>query len=486
MKKIKTKKTFLLLYCLMAMQFISVGQSIVLTGDYADPTIVKVDGVYYMTHSTFVYSPGLLIWKSTDLQNWTPVTYALHQFQGDVIAPDIIYHNNKFYIYYPAAGGIYVITADKIEGPWSKPVKLDLPGIDPGHITDHEGKRYIYVSSGYMAELNPDGLSVVKGKEAKNVYRGWPIPDDWIIECMCLESPKLMFKDGYYHMFSAQGGTAGPAVGHMVVHARSKSVSGPWENSPINPVVRTYDKREPWWSKGHGTVFQGPDNSWWMVYHAYDRDNRTLGRNILFEQVEWTSDGWLRISTPIQRERYQMKEGVVLERSDDFSGDKLGIQWQFWNAYEPERVKLQDNSLHFKGKGNNVGGSSPLTIVAGHTRYEVSVDVEILGDAQAGLLLFFNNNQYVGVATDGKQLFSGNRGALQPAGNANKKVVNLRILNDLNDVELFIDGKKVHIGLEVSGYCNQTFGTYVALRPSIYCMGEGSAIFKNFLYKPLE
>ena len=74
----------------------------ILTGDYADPSIVKVEGTYYMTHSSFRYAPGLLIWKSTDLQNWTPVTYALQQYHGDVWAPDLVHHKGKFY------NGIYV------------------------------------------------------------------------------------------------------------------------------------------------------------------------------------------------------------------------------------------------------------------------------------------------------------------------------------------------------------------------------------------
>jgi beta-xylosidase len=34
----------------------------VLAGDYADPTIVKVGDDFYMTHSSFRYAPGLLIW----------------------------------------------------------------------------------------------------------------------------------------------------------------------------------------------------------------------------------------------------------------------------------------------------------------------------------------------------------------------------------------------------------------------------------------
>ena len=60
-------------------------------------------------------------------------------------------------------------------------------------------------------------------------------PKSWETEGddMYLESPKLLFKDGYYYMTSAEGGTAGPATSHMCVMARSRSIFGPWENSPL-------------------------------------------------------------------------------------------------------------------------------------------------------------------------------------------------------------------------------------------------------------
>ena len=83
------------------------------------------------------------------------------------------------------------------------------------------------------------------------VYNGWVYPKNWETEGddMYLESPKLLFKDGYYYMTSAEGGTAGPATSHMCVMARSKSIFGPWENSPYNPVVHTYSATDNWWSK---------------------------------------------------------------------------------------------------------------------------------------------------------------------------------------------------------------------------------------------
>jgi xylan 1,4-beta-xylosidase len=67
----------------------------VLTGDYADPSIIRVGGDYYMTHSSYTYMPGLLIWHSRDFMAWQRVGYALHKFVGDVWAPDFVYYKKK-------------------------------------------------------------------------------------------------------------------------------------------------------------------------------------------------------------------------------------------------------------------------------------------------------------------------------------------------------------------------------------------------------
>ena len=66
------------------------------------------------------------------------------------------------------------------------------------------------------------------------------------------------------------------------------------ENDPANPVVRTRDAAEAWWSRGHATAFEGPAGDWWLVYHGYERGFRTLGRQVLLEPIKWTDDGWFR------------------------------------------------------------------------------------------------------------------------------------------------------------------------------------------------
>ena len=171
---------------------------LLLSGDYPDPSIIREGKDFYMTNSSFNYAPGLLIWHSTDLVNWTPIARALHALDGSVYAPDLVKYKGRYYIYYPAAGANYVVYADDVRGPWSQPVKLDLAGIDPGYVVGEDGKRYLYVDKGAIAPLSDDGLKVTGPK--KTVYEGWRFPKDWKTEGngdMFLEGPKLLHKDGY-------------------------------------------------------------------------------------------------------------------------------------------------------------------------------------------------------------------------------------------------------------------------------------------------
>jgi beta-xylosidase len=467
----------------------------ILGGDYPDPTIVKVGDDFFMTHSPFRYAPGFLIWRSRDLVHWTPVTRALTQYDGDVWAADLIHHQDKFYIYYRSSLGNHVITASRIEGPWSQPVDLKIGEIDPGHVVGPDGKRYLHMSGGKAVELAADGLSVVGKLEP--VYDGWPIPADWRIECFCLEGPKLLFRDGWYHLFSAQGGTAGPPTSHMVIEARSRFPLGPWENSPYNPVIHTTNRLERWWSQGHGTIFDDGTGHWWAMYHGYDRDYHTLGRQTLIMPIEWTKDGWTRVpegidsAQPIPAPKLRAAPLPPLERSDDFAGQKLGLQWQFWDAYDAGRFSFQDHALVLKGKGTAPGDSSPLACIAGDDAYEVEVEVELEGDAQAGLMLFYNPAWYAGVGLTPAGMVAGQRGELAKVkdSTAVRRMV-LRIVCDHNNVD-FLAGpdrnslRKVSDSINASGYNHNTLGGFLSLRPALYCAGKGQAVFRKFSYRPL-
>ena len=75
----------------------------IMAGDRPDPTILKDGDVYYMTFSSFESVPGLVIWRSTDLVNWTPVTAALKRYIGSVWAPELCRHEGRYYHEYTMA-----------------------------------------------------------------------------------------------------------------------------------------------------------------------------------------------------------------------------------------------------------------------------------------------------------------------------------------------------------------------------------------------
>ena len=269
----------------------------IISGDHPDPTILKDGGDYYMTFSSFFSYPGVVIWHSRDLVNWTPICAALGKPLGSVWAMDLVKHDGRYFIYIPAnpnnESSIFVIHADNIRGPWSDPVDLKIPGcIDPGHAVGEDGKRYLFVNGVRRIALTDDGLATA-GK-LEHVYDPWRYPESWVVEMFAPEGPKLFRRGEWFYLVSAVGGTSGPPTSHMVTVARSRSIHGPWQDCPHNPVVRTQSADEPWWSRGHATVIEGPAGDWWMVYHGYENGFRTLGRQTLLEPVEWTSDGWFR------------------------------------------------------------------------------------------------------------------------------------------------------------------------------------------------
>ena len=194
----------------------------ILGGDHPDASPIRVGNEFFLTHSSFDYAPGLLIWRSHDLVNWRPVAAALHRYAGSVWAPYLSEYEGRFYIYFPADNRLRVVHADHPLGPWSEPIDLGISAIDPAHIAEN-GRRFLYANGGVMAELTADGLGVKA--PPRHVFDPWPVPASMRIECTCLEAPKLIEHNGYFYLNVAEGGTAGPSTSHAVVSAVSPAGS---------------------------------------------------------------------------------------------------------------------------------------------------------------------------------------------------------------------------------------------------------------------
>src|SRR4051812_6634669 len=72
-----------------------------------DPVMIKQDNTYYL----FCTGMGISVFTSTDLKDWKPSTpvfekapewavKTIQNFKGHIWAPDIVYHNHLYYLYY--------------------------------------------------------------------------------------------------------------------------------------------------------------------------------------------------------------------------------------------------------------------------------------------------------------------------------------------------------------------------------------------------
>jgi beta-xylosidase len=383
-------------------------------------------------------------------------------------------------------------------------VDLQVSHIDPGHIVGPEGRRYLMLSGGHLVPLTDDGLAT--DGEPEKVYDGWPLPEDWVIECFALESPKFTFVDGWYYLTVAEGGTAGPATSHSVVQSRSRTPWGPWEHNPHNPLVHTSSREERWWSRGHGTLVDTPDGRWYVMYHAYEKDYHTLGRQTLLEPLERTDDGWFRpvddldIAGPIPVPPGEAVEhGLAL--SDDLCGTEPGLQWRFqepspWTHERPgmQRVNCTPEGLQMQAEGTCPADSRPMLCIPVDRAYEVSVEVEATAGCTPALMLYYSPECYTALcaATDEQgspevRLWRRNRpfGSERCAAPARA----LRITNDHHEIRFGYDAgdgwKTIQRAIQTDGYHHNVFGGFISLRAGLGTFGEGAARFRSFRYRAL-
>src|SRR5208337_3872793 len=439
-------------------------------------------------------------------------------------ASDLTYYKGKYYLYTtqvdPTRGNVgllnlsqrsllgvpfkdqgdhawenVVLWADDPAGPWSDPIGIGVYGLfDPGHVVDQQGNRYLYFNKGMMIRLAPDGLSTVG--DLKQVYEGWDYPKGWVVECKCLEAPKLTYHNGYYYLATAEGGTAGPTTAHMAIMARSKSVEGPWENSPYNPVVRTRSQDEKWWRQGHGTLIDDVDGNWWFMYTGYENGFALYGKQSLLLPVEWKADGWPRIvpgvaATDLLPKPPGENVGHGMPLSDDFSSPTMGLQWQHAPDVSPaEFFHVGDGELTIKAKGTIPGkaailpgNATTLSVMPVNHSYEAEVEVSIPDTAEGGLMLSSRGWGGASWATVGLRkgeafaTWAGQANYLHWSGNR----IFVRIRNMKYDVSCFYstDGK-TWTPFPDSTYVNDGRSL------SLYAAGEGAVVFRNFKYRGLD
>ena len=307
----------------------------ILAGYYPDPSICRVGDDYYLINSSFAHFPGIPVFHSRDLVNWTQLGHVIDrptQFKYDglgitrgIFAPAISHHDGVFYVVCTmvGAGGNFLMTATNPAGPWSDPVWLDYDGIDPSLFFDDDGRAWM-VNNGNPPDNQPlySGHRAIWIQEFDIAHRKMTGPRSIIVnggvdlakKPVWIEGPHLYKRDGWYYLCCAEGGTSSQ---HSQVILRSKSVTGPFVPWHKNPILTQRDLdgsvNHAVTCTGHADLEIGPDGQWWSVFLAcrpYAPDRWATGRETFLLPVKWTDDGWPQILPPGERVPYIVKTPV--------------------------------------------------------------------------------------------------------------------------------------------------------------------------------
>lgn len=278
----------------------------IISGFNPDPSICYVDGHYYIVTSTFEYFPGVTIWESTDLVNWsycdsvlkTPETLDLDKSPDSLglYAATIRHHDGRFYVVttnkYLKFN--FVVSSESIHGPWTAPAFIWKTGIDPSLFFTEDG-RCFYTSNG---ETDPytkaRGIfgAFIDPSSGKMLEEFRPIAES----CggHSTEAPHIYFRGGYYYLIIAEGGTG---MGHHVCALRSRDIHGPYEKCPDNPILSHAERKgHEIQCTGHADLLELSDGRWIAVFLGTRRNTTvpatTLGRETFLAPVTWTEDGW--------------------------------------------------------------------------------------------------------------------------------------------------------------------------------------------------
>jgi beta-xylosidase len=212
--------------------------------------------------------------------------------------------------------------------------------------------------------------------------------------------------------------------------------------------------------------------------------------------VEWTPDGWYRIPPGVTADAAipmpvpGTSQQPFVDPSDDFTTPELGLQWGFWDEFDPARFTTGNGALALEAKGKSLAETSALTTPVGGHSYTVEIDIEVSSGCEAGILLFYNPDHAAGILLSpegiGVRLANNYIPSRQQPGATR---ATLRIVNDRQELDFYYrlpgqSWKRTEESAEISGMNHNVLGGFLDVRPAVYACGSGKATFRAFRYWP--
>jgi xylan 1,4-beta-xylosidase len=345
-------------------------QNPIIPGFHPDPSICRVDQDYYLVTSSFEYFPGVPIFHSHDLVHWSQIGHCLSRPEqlplanarasGGIYAPTLRFHAGLFYMITTnvSAGGHFYVTARQPAGPWSDPVWLPGPGIDPSLLFEDGRVYFTHNDNGRICQREIDPATGQSINQLQYIWDG--------CGAKYPESPHLYKINGAYYLLCAEGGTE---YGHMVTIARAPTPYGPFTGCPSNPILTHRSLDNPLQGTGHADLFQDHLGSWWLVFLAFRPQGypfaHHLGRETCLAPVRWTEDGWPvvngngRVGIEMDGPLPGFADWPVEAPLDDFNMPALNPCWNYLRNPEPGNYSLTDRLGWLRLMGSKVGLDAP-------------------------------------------------------------------------------------------------------------------------------
>jgi len=387
----------------------------VVSGFYPDPSICYAEGKFYLACSSFQYLPGVPIFETEDLVNYTQIGHCLtrpnqvelHRINssGGVFAPTIRYNNGRFYMVTNnnTFGKNFYVFTDDIRGEWSDPIYVDQEGIDPSLLFD-DGKVY-FTSNG----TDENGLGCIIQCEI-DIESGRKLSESIPIwhgsGGRYLESPHLYHIGDYYYLMVAEGGTE---YGHMITIARSKDAFGPFESYEKNPILTNRNlggNISRIQGIGHGDLIQDEDGNFFIVCLGFRQSGEWsayhhLGREVFLAGASLSSDGWFEagdngivkrymdINVPCKRQNPDVADITLENGLDDF-------RWIYLRDYNKDNYKMDGEELVLRGCPITLDDAdSPTFVAVRQTGFDASVLANVSSDAEeAGITIYMDEMQH--------------------------------------------------------------------------------------------
>ncbi len=296
--------------------------------DVHDPVMAREGDTWYL----FSTGPGITIYSSKDRVNWTLSDRAFATeptwaksvapgFNGHLWAPDIIHHNNRFYLYYSVSAfgkntSAIGVTVNKTLNPASPDYRWEDKGIvlqsvpnrdmwnaiDPAVIVDEQGAAWMSFGSFWSGlkifKLNNDLTRPAEPQEWHSIARRDQVPAGINSNAGPgeIEAPFIMKKGEYYYLFASWGLCCkGAGSTYHVVVGRSKNVTGPYldragkdMNDGGGSLLIKGNKK--WVGLGHNSAYQWDEKDY-LVLHAYETADNYL-QKLKILNIHWDKEDW--------------------------------------------------------------------------------------------------------------------------------------------------------------------------------------------------